>query len=151
MSNRRFLAVATLLLAAAASVPLFAEQATAGVEAAMQHYIRTIRQVNSDSAAAMFTAGADLYEGGMQSLHGREAIRTFLKPFDGKAVVDTATSTTLAIEVHGTTAYLWGEYYQHTRIPPGRFAPYHGRFVSEWHREGDGQWRIARMMMQPAS
>jgi ketosteroid isomerase-like protein len=28
-------------------------------------------------------------------------------------------------------------------------ADYHGCYVASWHRDADGQWRIARFLVQP--
>ncbi len=120
------------------------------VAAAMHNYTRVLKLVNADSSAALFTADAEMLQAGMAPIRGREAIRAFLKPFDGRAIVDSASSTIDTIESHGTTAYLWGSYHQRTRIPPGAFADYDGRVVIEWRRDADHAWRIARILMQPA-
>jgi uncharacterized protein (TIGR02246 family) len=122
----------------------------AAVVAAMDHYAALVRAVNSDSVAAMFTQDAQLLEPGMAPLRGREAIRAFLAPFDGKVTVDTVENRTDLVEVYGDTAYLWGRYRQVARTgdqPPGEFD---GRYVARWRLEADGRWRLARLLMQPA-
>lgn len=115
----------------------------------MQHYLRSIQLVNSDSVAATYTADAEMLQAGSAPIRGREAIRAFLKPFDGRAIVDTVRGTTDALEVYDSTAYLWGGYHQVTRLD-GPAATYNGRFVIRWRLEPDGAWRIARILMQPA-
>ena len=141
------------VLAAACAPPGDAPARDAGrrpaVEAAMQHYVRLTRLVNSDSVAAMYTPDGEMLQARAAPIRGRDAIRAFLKPFDGHAIVDTATSTTEQVEVFDSTAYLWGSYHQVTRLdgPP---AAYNGRFVTRWRLEPDGNWRIARILMQPA-
>ena len=121
----------------------------ADVEAAMRHYVRLTQLVNSDSVAAMYTNDGEMLQARSAPIRGREAIRAFLKPFDGHTVVDTVTSTTDALDVYDSTAYLWGGYHQVTRLdgPP---ATYNGRMVIRWRLEPDGAWRIARILMQPA-
>lgn len=122
----------------------------AGVVGAMQHWIHVTQLVNADSAAAIYTPDAEMLQASMPPIHGRDAIHAFLKPFDGRAVVDSISGTAGRVDVFDSTAYLWGEYYQKTRIPPGAPQAYRGRFVTEWRLGGDGTWRIARILMQPA-
>lgn len=124
--------------------------ATRSVTAALQNYIRVLRLVNSDSSAALYIADGEMLQAGQPAIHGREAIHRFLRPFDGKAIVDSASATIDNVAVYDTTAYVWASYYQRTRMPPGAFADYRGRFVSEWHLTPDHTWRIARILMQPA-
>lgn len=119
------------------------------VQAAQDHYIALIKRVNSDSLASLYTTDGELLEPGMAALNGREAIRAFLAPFDGKTVVDTVYSRTEALEVHGTVGYLWGSYHQVARMPPQPAGTYDGRFVAKWQLEPDGHWRLARLLMQP--
>lgn len=121
----------------------------AAVQAAMDRYIGFLKAVSSDSVASMFTADGEMLQPGMASLRGREAIRGFLAPFDGRTQVDTARTVTEALELHGPTAYLWGSYHQvahEAGSPPGSF---NGRFVAKWQLEPNGEWRIARLFMQP--
>lgn len=115
----------------------------------MQHWIAMTKLVNADSAASVYTADAIMLQAGAEPITGREAIRAFLKPFDGRAVVDSISGHATQVDRYGDEAYLWGEYFQRTRIPPGEAMPYHGRFVIKWRRERDGVWRIARILMQP--
>lgn len=131
------------------AVPAADDAARAAVQAAQDHYIAMLKRVNSDSVTMMYTEDGELLEPGMKALSGRAAIHAFLAPFDGKTVVDTVISRTDAIEVHGSTSYLWGSYHQVARMPPQPAGTYDGRFVAKWRLEPDGQWRLARLLMQP--
>lgn len=120
------------------------------VAAAMAHYVALLRRVASDSVASMYTADGELLQPGMAALRGRTAIRAFLAPFDGHAVVDTATVAVAPAAIYGAVAYQWGVYHQVARLdgaPPTRFD---GRFAAEWHRASDGVWYLRRLLMQPA-
>lgn len=125
-------------------------RAADAVRAAMDHYVELTRRVASDSVAAMYTADGELLEPRMAPLRGREAIRRFLAPFDGRTTVDTAAVRTTALDVYGAVAYQWGAYHQVARLDGGPPGTFDGRFAAEWHREADGRWRLARLLMQPA-
>jgi len=120
------------------------------VIAAMEHYTALIRAVASDSIAAMYTEDGELLEAGMAPLVGPQAIREFLAQFDGKVVVDSASTASDDVEVFGSTAYQWGSFSQVARVqdqPPAKFG---GRYVARWRRTPEGQWKITRLLMQPA-
>jgi len=124
--------------------------ASRAVVAAMEHYTALIRAVASDSIAAMYTEDGELLEAGMAPLRGPKEIREFLAQFDGKVVVDSASTVSDDVEVFGTTAYQWGSFSQVARVqdqPPGKFS---GRYVARWRRTPEGQWKLTRLLMQPA-
>ena len=147
-SGQAFLVI--LLLVPVAQPAAAQDAARSAVLQAMAHYTRLIQLVNSDSVAAVYTADAELLEPGMAPLRGREAIRSFLAPFDGQAVVDTVESGTDQLEVYGPVAYQWGTYHQVARLRGQAPAAFYGRYVAQWRLEGDGAWRLARLLMQPA-
>ena len=120
------------------------------VVAAMEHYTALIKQVASDSIAAMYTEDGELLEAGMAPLVGPREIREFLAQFDGKVVVDSASTASDDVEVFGTTAYQWGSFSQVARVqdqPPAKFG---GRYVARWRRTPEGHWKLTRLLMQPA-
>lgn len=125
-------------------------EARQAVLSAMAHYIDLIHAVSSDSVAAVYAEDGQLFEPGMVPLNGREAIRAFLAPFDGKAIVDTVTGTTDTLEIYGQTAYLWGHYHQVARLPDQPTSTFDGRYVARWRLEPGGQWKLSRLLMQPA-
>jgi len=59
---------------------------------AMEHYTALIRAVASDSIAAMYTEDGELLEAGLAPLRGPKEIREFLAQFDGKVLVDSAST-----------------------------------------------------------
>ena len=121
------------------------------VAAAWEHYVATLKLVNSDSVAAMFTDSAEMFQSGAAPIRGRAAIRGFLAPFDGHAHVDSVTSTTMSISVYGDAAYQWGSYHQVARLDAAPAGSFDGRFVAEWRRGGDGSWKMRRILMQPGT
>ena len=119
------------------------------VEAAMQQYTTLLRTGPPEAVAALFTADGALLEPGMAPLKGPEAIRAFLAPIFTAFEVQTASTETETIEVFGRTAYQWGTYSQKVASKGKPASDYHGRYVASWHREADGRWRLARMLVQP--
>ena len=117
---------------------------------AMEHYTALIRAVASDSIAAMYTEDGELLEAGLAPLRGPKEIREFLAQFDGKVLVDSASTVSDEVEVFGSTAYQWGSFSQVARVrdqPPAKFG---GRYVPRWRRTREGQWKLTRLLMQPA-
>ena len=93
------LAVAgAVALAACSTRSVSPEPERDAVAAAMDHYLAMLKLVNSDSVAAMFTDSTEMYQPAAPPIRGRDAVRAFLKPFDGHAHVDTVTATTIATE-----------------------------------------------------
>jgi len=120
------------------------------VVAAMEHYTALIKVVASDSIAAMYAADGELLEAGMAPLRGPKEIRAFLAQFDGKVVVDSASTVSDDVEVFGDTAYQSGSFSQVAKVqdqPPGKFS---GRYVARWRRTPEGPWKLTRLLMQPA-
>ena len=120
------------------------------VAASWDHYLAMLKLVNSDSVASVFTDSAEMYQSGTAPIHGRDAVRAFMAPFDGHAHVDSVTSTSIAINVYGDVAYQWGTYHQVAHLDAGAPGTFNGRFVVEWSRGASGSWRIRRLLMQPA-
>jgi len=132
-----------------AAPPPASDAARHDVEAAMQQYTALLKTGPVDAQVAFFTQDGELLQPGMAPLHGRDAIKAFLAPLVAAFEVQSATSTSDAVEVYGDAAYQWGTYTQHAgeRGKPG--AEYTGRYVASWRREADGHWRIARFLVQP--
>ena len=119
------------------------------VEAAMQHYTALLRSGPPSATAAMFTADGELIEPGMDALTGPGAIRNFLEPVMAAVTVESASTKTDSIEVHGRTAEQWGTYEQRIAEHGKEARDYRGRYVVDWRRDTDGQWRIRRFIVQP--
>ncbi|MFN0206401.1 MAG: YybH family protein [Planctomycetota bacterium] len=118
------------------------------IAAAMQRYQVAARTTNPDRIAAMYTPNATLFEPGINPVHTRESIRAFIASFPGVRV-DVATATPDVIEVYGTTAYLWGSYYEKLSFPGQPLSEQHGKFVAKWMQQPDGTWLIERLFRIP--
>jgi ketosteroid isomerase-like protein len=119
------------------------------VEAAMQRYNRFSRAGLPDSAAAMFTADGELYEPREAVHKGRSAIRSFFAPIGSGVRIESALTTTQALEVYGKTVLQWGEYVENAGPIAQASTSYRGRFVAEWARQPDGHWLLHRLLQQP--
>ncbi len=165
MSQRVWMMMAAVALALGPGAPRIeaaeaAETANAGaaVEAAMRGYAAALKSGPPEAVAAWFTADGELLLPGMAPVRGREAIRAFLAPMASAVEVESVEVGTDAVEVHGASADLWGTYHQLAGEKGKPKEMHAGRFAALWHREaggsGDpggtgGQWRLARLMMQP--
>jgi uncharacterized protein (TIGR02246 family) len=131
-------------------VPLPAAGQADEIRSAVRAYDSILVNGPPDSTAAMYTADGILFIAGMAPLQGRRAILEFLAPVWAGSTVLTAKTTVDTVEVLDGRALLWGSY-EEIAGPKGQ-APslYRGRVVMEWTREGDGRWRIARVLAQPS-
>ena len=114
----------------------------------MERYHVAARAVDPDSLAAFYTATGTLFEPGIEPVHGRDSIRAFVASFPGVRV-EVATATPDTIEVFGTTALLWGSYFERLAFPGQPISEQHGKFVAEWIRQPDGRWLIERFFRVP--
>jgi len=124
--------------------------AAAEVAAAMERYQAAARTVDPDSMADHYTAGATLLEPGIPPIVSRDSIRAFLASFPG-ARVEVATASPDTIEVHGSTAYLWGTFFERLFFPGQPVSEQRGRFVAHWVREDGGRWRMHRLYRIPVA
>jgi ketosteroid isomerase-like protein len=132
------------------ATPGEAAAATAEIGAALERYAAFTRALASDSIAAMFTADGEMLQPGMTALRGPAGVLGFLRPLEQQATVESATMTATSLTVAGHSAMQWGDYYE-VVTPRGQpRGEFRGRFAIEWRREGDGQWRIVRLIVQPA-
>ena len=98
--------------------------------------------------AAYFTEDAMVGESGMADVVGRLAIAGF---FEAGNRVRTVTAHVIhrddLIFIDPDRAIEFGRF-DETKVKPGQ-APIHerGRTVTEWRRESDGRWRIARLVV----
>jgi uncharacterized protein (TIGR02246 family) len=115
----------------------------AQVDKALERYREAVLHADTDRIAAMFTADAKVWHDQAAPVVGREAIRAFLKTFEGfrvEAYELDASSTRL----EGDTATQKGSYHQKALTPQGRTMEVKGRFEARWSRQG-GDWRLSRM------
>ena len=118
------------------------------IAAALQRYQDAARKADASAMAASFTENGVLFEPGIRPIVTRDSIHAFLASFPG-VQVHTATATPDTIDVFGDRGYLWGSYFEHLSFPGQPTSEQHGRFVTEWARQPDGTWLIARMYRIP--
>ena len=118
------------------------------VAASMERYMVAARAVDPDSIAAFYTPSAILFEPGIRPIETRDSIRAFIASFPGVRV-EVATATPDTIEVHGTTAFYWGSYFERLAFPGQPLSEQSGKFVIEWVRSGGDKWLIHRFFRVP--
>lgn len=148
----RYVALALVVLIACKPAPGSDASADAAarneVRVALASYAAAARAVDADASAAWFTDGGTLFEPGIPPIISRDTIRAFVKSFPG-VQVDSSVLHADTVEVFGTTAYVWGSYYEALRFPGQPPSTQDGRFVMQWLRESDGTWRIHRYYRVP--
>lgn len=118
------------------------------IMASLDRYLAAAKVVDPVGMSAAFTEQGVLFEPGIPPIQSRDSIRAFLASFPG-ATVESVTAVPDTIEMHGTTAYLWGHYYERLTFPGQPRSEQRGRFVIQWLHEGEGVWRIHRYYRIP--
>jgi len=120
------------------------------VARAMERYQVAARAVDPDAIAAFFAPTGVLFEPGIMPIQGRDSIRAFVASFPGVRV-DIATATPDTIEVYGSTAFLWGSYFERLAFPGQPVSEQHGKFITQWvrHPGAEGTWLIQRFYRVP--
>lgn len=123
-------------------------RARAEVGTALERYMVAARAVDPDGIAASFAPTGVLFEPGIFPITTRDSIRAFVASFPG-VQVESATAVPDTIEVYGSTAYVWGRYYERLVFPGQPRSEQDGRFVMAWVRRRDGTWLIQRYFRVP--
>jgi uncharacterized protein (TIGR02246 family) len=119
------------------------------VEQAMRDYAATLRAGTPEAVTMAYTADGELLLPGLPALHGRDAIKRFLAPLASATEVESVEMHTDVLELQAKTAIQWGTYRQVAGAKGQPKQTYEGRYAAVWHLEGDGRWRLFRLMMQP--
>jgi uncharacterized protein (TIGR02246 family) len=136
--------------AAPSSVPTATPDYASEVRAAMQKYSDAVRAMNSDAIAAFYTPDGEAWDRGKLNARGPDAIRTFLKSFDGVVRVDSYQTTITSVTIQGEEATITGTYEQtYTLLADGRSGTARGTYTAEWVRQPDGAWLVQRMTTAP--
>ena len=118
------------------------------IDAAMVRYDSLIRRTAADSIAAMYTPDGEMLGTNMATVKGSDTIARFLAQFAGVRV-DTQQMRSEAVSIADTEATQWGTWRQ-AATPPGQAMVHvQGRFVAQWIRGCDGNWRLRRLLTQP--
>lgn len=107
-----------------------------------RQFEQAVAQGSAELCAAVYTEDASVLPPNSPKLTGRRAITQFWQGLLD-AGLKSAKLETVALEVHGDTAFEVGTY--QLRISPAGAAPMEdrGKFVVIWKREPDGVWRWA--------
>ena len=115
----------------------------------MEQYADSIRTMNADASAALFTDDGELGTVGQEPVRGREAIRAFLKSFANVKVLGDTISVS-SVDQHGSDALVKATYVQDVQVagqPPIHVT---GRLEATWVSSDAGHWLIRRMIAFPA-
>jgi ketosteroid isomerase-like protein len=118
------------------------------IRAQLDAYRRASAAVDADASAGFFTSTETLFEPGIPPIVTPDSIRAFIRSFPG-VVVDSAMLRADTVEIFGAVGYVWGTYYERLRFPGQPESTQYGRFVMEWRRAADGDWRIERYYRVP--
>lgn len=121
--------------------------ARAEVREAVEHYVAVSRTVNADSIAAQFAPNGVLFEPGIAPIQSADSIRRFMASFPGVRV-ESASVALDTIELHDSTAYVWGNYFERLSFPGQPRSEQRGRFVMQWLRVSD-VWQLLRYYRIP--
>ena len=146
---RIWIVIAVLAGLGAQGLP--AQTPETAVEQAMRGYAASLKDGTPEQIAAFYAKDGELLLPGLADLKGPEAIRAFLAPMASAVEVESVAVTTDLVEVHGDADDLWGTYKQVAGEKGKPKQTYGGRYAALWHREADGKWRLARLLMQPGS
>lgn len=118
------------------------------VDSALVRYDSLVRRTAGDSIAAMYTPEGEMLGTNMATVSGPAAIGRFLSQFSGFHV-DTQQMRAEALTIADTEATQWGTWRQAVTPPGQGMVHVQGRFVAQWIRGCDGNWRLRRLLTQP--
>ena len=146
----RALAALAALAAAAGGCGSLAmqEDAPARIEAALKDYASNVLAMDADRIAAAYTPDGELQNPGRDPVKGPDAIRAFLKSFEGVTILENELKG-ISLQLVGPSALQTGTFRQKARLADGKVVESKGTFEAEWERQADGSWRIARMTTNP--
>ncbi len=130
------------------SVSAADEAARLAVLARLDAYTAAARAVDAEASAGFFAPRGTLFEPGIPPIVSPDSIRAFMGSFPG-VVVDSAMARADTVELFGSTALVWGTYFERLRFAGQPPSAQHGRFVMEWRRGADNEWRIERYYRIP--
>ena len=149
----KLFAVFLLLVAGCALSPRgddinLAQVSTQQVVARLALYEDSMRRMDYDQSADMFTESGEVSSVGAAAVQGREAIRKFLKSFAAFRILAYSTLAD-STAVDGISATQLGVYSQTVIVPAGDTIHVHGRFEALWSHQPNGDWQLQRMHTIP--
>ena len=101
--------------------------------------------MNADAVAAFYLPDGEMWDEGTLARKGPDAIRAFLKSFDGQVRVESQQTTIDRIDWQGGRAIVRTTYQQGARLLATQArVDAHGHIRFEWVKDRGGTWRIAR-------
>ncbi len=120
----------------------------AAVEAALQKYGDLVAKMDDEGISEMFTMNGEMGSTDGKPLVGRAAIlRQLGRLHDFKVQSEILTSESVTFE--GTDAFQKGTYRQTVLTPKGNTLEVSGKLEAVWTLEGDGVWRLKKMISIP--
>lgn len=115
------------------------------VREALRRYDAAVLAMNADAIAAFYLPDGEMWDNGKLVRKGPEAVRAFLKTFDGQVRVESQQTTIDRISWQGSRAIVETSYQQQDRVlATNAVIKVHGHIRFEWVRDEAGHWRVAR-------
>jgi uncharacterized protein (TIGR02246 family) len=122
----------------------------AQVRDAVRRYDAAVLAMDADAIAAFYLPDGEMWDSGKLARKGPEAIRAFLKSFDGQVRVESQKTTIDHLAWQGARAIVETTYRQAARLlSTNTLVDAHGRIRFTWVRDEAGRWRIARAETTP--
>jgi uncharacterized protein (TIGR02246 family) len=120
------------------------------VRDAVRRYDAAVLAMDSDTIAAFYLPDGEMWDNGKLARKGPDAIRAFLKSFDGQVRVESQKTTIDRLAWDGARAIVDTTYRQAARLlSTNALVDAHGRIRLTWVRDAAGRWRIARAETTP--
>ena len=111
----------------------------------LSRYDRLVRSMDAAGIAEMYTPDGELRQAS-NVIRGRDAIREYLRSFEGKFRVIENETTIQGLEIHGDVANVVTTFRQRTLIlESSQIVQPRGTLRSQWVRGPDQLWRIQWM------
>jgi uncharacterized protein (TIGR02246 family) len=122
----------------------------AQVRDAVRRYDAAVLAMDADVIAAFYLPDGEMWDGGKLARKGPEAIRAFLKSFDGQVRVESQKTTIDRLAWQGVRAIVDTTYRQAARLlSTNTLVDAHGRIRFTWVRDPAGRWRLLRAETTP--
>ena len=117
---------------------------------AVKRYDAATLAMDADTIAAFYLPDGELWTNGTLTKKGPDAIRAFLRSFDGQARVTSQATTIDRVTWKGDHAIAEGTFHQVAHVTATNAdVEARGHITFEWVRDAAGAWRIARAETRP--
>jgi uncharacterized protein (TIGR02246 family) len=127
---------------------LSAEEARAGIDAMWAAQAETGLAGDVSHVGAIFTQDAVLLPAGGLPVEGRDAIVELTGLFASQTPTTAMNVDPQELFAHGDTAYEIGSFSETYTAADGEPYTREGRYMAMIVLEGDGKWRVARVLVQ---